>query len=314
MIFKRRVRPFPEIKFSQLVESIAQIRSEYAEIALYGSPTGPNWLGIAHATQIIYPKNSLSIPQEYSNCSLSQGQQKELLHELRKAGFSSIIISGFPTYFYSWINELSSTSRIEIVYHGTISEWHDQSNQTYIARLIEYARLKKISALHFIHKPLADVFQELYPFESRSVVFPPIEVPQNFEKLKLDDSKFHIGVLGSDTFNKNLHNQVIHALLIPNTMVHVLDATKFSYLGHSDRIVGHGTELSRIEFLRILGSMDLNLYMSFNESFGLVKAESEALGVPCLCLEEVSYKDQIQSTVKNIIKNTSCQTDKNDEG
>lgn len=293
MIFKRRVKPFPEIKFKQLINNIAQIRSESAQIAVYGSPTGPNWLGIAHATQIIYPQNSLRIPQEYSNCSLSESQQKVLLCELKNADFSSIIISGFALFFYSWINELYSTTRIEIVYHGTISEWHDQSNQNHIARLIEFARLKKITRLHFIHKPLAYVFQELYHFDTDAIDFPNVEVPQHIEKLKLDASKIHIGVLGSDTFNKNLHNQVIHALLIPNTIVHVLDTSQFSYLGLPDRIIGHGTQLSRIEFLRILGSMDLNLYMSFNESFGLVKAESEALGVPCLRMEEVKYKEQI---------------------
>lgn len=293
MIFKRRANPYSETKFKQLIQSIAQIRSEYAEIALFGSPTGPNWLGIAHATQLIYPYNSLSIPQEYSDCTLSQSQQNELLQEMKKADFSSIIISGFAPYFYTWMNELYSNTKIEIVYHGTISEWHEQSNQINIAKLIEFAGLKKISRLHFIHKPLADVFQELYHFETHAIEFPTIEVPQHIEKLELDASKIHIGVLGSDTFNKNLHNQVIHALLIPNTIVHVLDATKFSYLGLPDRIVGHGTQLSRIDFLSVLGSMDLNLYLSFNESFGLVKAESEALGVPCLRMEEVKYKDQI---------------------
>ena len=40
--------------------------------------------------------------------------------------------------------------------------------------------------------------------------------------------------------------------------------------------------------------MDLNLYMSFNESWGLVAKESEALGVKALNIENTDYKKSIQ--------------------
>jgi glycosyltransferase involved in cell wall biosynthesis len=36
------------------------------------------------------------------------------------------------------------------------------------------------------------------------------------------------------------------------------------------------------KFLSVLGSMDINLYCSFTESFGQVVLESIALGVPCI--------------------------------
>lgn len=52
----------------------------------------------------------------------------------------------------------------------------------------------------------------------------------------------------------------------------------------------------------ILGSVDLNLYMSISESWGLVAFESEALGVPYIKSLDIEYfnviKDQIEQSRK----------------
>jgi glycosyltransferase involved in cell wall biosynthesis len=77
--------------------------------------------------------------------------------------------------------------------------------------------------------------------------------------------------------------------MIDNVVVHVLDKSIFKYLGMNHRIVEHGENLPREQFLAILGSMDLNLYMSFNESWGLVAKESEAMGVLPLSLSNIDY-------------------------
>jgi glycosyltransferase involved in cell wall biosynthesis len=119
-------------------------------------------------------------------------------------------------------------------------------------------------------------------------------IPKGIKKIELDTTKIHIGVFGADTFNKNLHNQVIHALMLDDVIVHVLDKTIFNYLGMNERIVGHGNNLPREQFLSILGSMDLNLYMSFNESWGLVTKESEAMGVRALNIENIDYLKSIK--------------------
>ena len=75
-----------------------------------------------------------------------------------------------------------------------------------------------------------------------------------------------------------MYPKVIHALMIENVMANVLDKSVFQYLEMDDRIVEHGKNLPREQFLSILGSMDLNLYVSFNESWGLVAKESETMG------------------------------------
>ena len=82
--------------------------------------------------------------------------------------------------------------------------------------------------------------------------------------------------------------------MLDDVIVHVLDKTIFNYLGMRHRIVEHGKDLPREQFLYILGSMHLNLYMSFNESWGLVAKESEALGVKTLNVENIDYLKSIQ--------------------
>jgi glycosyltransferase involved in cell wall biosynthesis len=77
--------------------------------------------------------------------------------------------------------------------------------------------------------------------------------------------------------------------MIENTIVHVLNKSIFAFLDKEDRIVGHGKLLSKENFLEILGSMDLNLYMSFNESWGLVAKESEAMGVKTISNLNINY-------------------------
>lgn len=281
------------------LEQLKSIRQNHNILVLYGSPTNGNWLGIANATKNLYPENSLEIPQWYSNSVFNQKESNSICGEIIKLNFEKIIISGFAPYFFLWIELLSPTQNIEIVFHGTISEFYDKEIQDFFSRLIKLTDKKKIKKIGFVKKGMAEVFQKLYGFDCYHQPLPAPAIPRNIKKISLDRSKIHIGVFGADTFNKNLHNQVINALMIENTIVHVLDKSIFSYLDKDDRIVEHGKNLLRSEFLSILGSMDLNLYMSYSESWGLIAYESEAMGVPCIQLEDVNYKQKIISIIEN---------------
>lgn len=258
-------------------------------LVLYGSPTEGNWKGIANATVGLFPSNSLEIPQWYSNTVLNEKETIEICSLINQAKFEKIVISGFAPYFFDWIELLHPHTEIEIIYHGTISEFHDPLKQNFIEQLISFGKTKKISRFGFVKEGLAEVFSKLYDFNSfHQPLYPPI-IPKEIKKIELDKSKLHIGVFGADTFNKNLHNQVIHALMIDDVIVHVLDKSIFNYLAKEDRIVEHGKDLPREQFLSILGSMDLNLYMSFNESWGLVAKESEAMGVKTISNLNINY-------------------------
>jgi glycosyltransferase involved in cell wall biosynthesis len=274
---------------AQLALKLQEISENNAVLVLYGSPTEGNWKGIANATVGLFPSNSLEIPQWYSNAVFNQNETIEICTLIQQAKFEKIVISGFAPYFFDWIEFLHLNTKIEVVYHGTISEFHDPSKQDFVEQLISFGKAKKISRVGFVKEGLAEVFTKLYDFDCYHQPLNQPIIPDGLKKIALDETKIHVGVFGADTFNKNLHNQVIHALMIDNVVVHVLDKSIFNYLGMNDRIVEHGENLPREQFLAILGSMDLNLYMSFNESWGLVAKESEAMGVSLLSISNVDY-------------------------
>lgn len=280
------------------ITDILSISKTENVLALYGSPTREHWLGIANATKSMFPTCSLAIPQAYSQPLLNDSESEVLLKAIVQAKFERVIISGFADYFFSYIDKLSPHISIEVIFHGTIAEFHEPAKRFLIDKIIHYARDKKISKISFVKAGMAEIFTKLYGIHCYHSPLPNPDIPKNISKLELDSSKIHIGVFGADTFNKNLHNQVIHALLIENSVVHVLDKSHFEYLQAGERIVAHGSNLPRHKFLQILGSMDVNLYMSYSESWGLVAFESEAMGVPCLMPITVDYLGEIKSALK----------------
>jgi hypothetical protein len=273
----------------RVFKELTRIRSAHTHLVLYGAPTGANWLGIANATKGLYPDNSLEIPQSYSICALNNKDQLACIQEISSLGFDSVLISGIAPYFIDWIEALHTKVAVSVLYHGTISEWHDASHQALIGKMIQLGKQGAIKEFQFVKKGLDNVFRTLYNLQAVHQPLANPILPEGLQKLELDRTKIHIGIFGTNTFNKNLHNQVVHALMLPNTVVHVLDNTPFDYLGMQGRIIGHGKHMNREDFLGVLGSMDLNLYLSFNESWGLVAKESEMLGVPVLAQNELDY-------------------------
>jgi glycosyltransferase involved in cell wall biosynthesis len=294
-LLKNKVPKIDDAKFKSLILAVRSIREQHKTLVLYGSPTDNNWLGVANATKSLFPRNSLELPQWYSHTQLKNKQIQQICDEIQSLGYQKIIISGFAMYFFSFIEKLHNDCYIETLYHGTISELHKENTRHILEKLLRLANNNEINELAFVHQPMANAMSTLYGFKCRHQALKKPDIPKNIKRLDLDYSKCHIGVFGANTFNKNLHNQVIHALMIDNTVVHVLDKSIFTYLNMDDRIVGHGKHLSRAEFLSVLGSMDLNLYMSYSESWGLVPEESEALGVPCLRGPEINYVETIKT-------------------
>jgi glycosyltransferase involved in cell wall biosynthesis len=284
-----------------LISNISLIREEHEIIVLYGSPFAGSWKGIANATIGLFPNNSLQIPQWYSNCDLTNTEFKCVLDKIIELKFTKLIISGFAIYFYEFIEFIFQRIHVEVIYHFTFAEASREEFQRSFQKVIDFAQKGKIKKIGFVKKDLVFLVNKLYNVET---YFQPLSEPKidfKISKMNLDRSKFHIGVFGADTFNKNLHNQVINSLAIDNTIVHVLDKSIFKYLMVDDRIVEHGTNMSRNDFLMILSSMDLNLYMSYSESWGLVAKESEKLGVKCLVNNSVDYFQSIDSEVKKIL-------------
>ena len=287
-----------KVILAQLAIKLQEIRANNPVLVLYGSPTQGNWQGIANATVGLYHSNSLEIPQWYSNPVLTKSETKQLCKHISALKYERIIFSGFAPYLFSWMELIHEELIIEVLYHGTVSEFHDVNQQNFIKQLIAFGKSGKIKRFGFVKVGLAEVFIKLYNFDCYHQALAAPIIPKGIKKIDLDTTKIHIGVFGADTFNKNLHNQVIHALMIDDVIVHVLDKKVFQYLGMNDRIVEHGKDLPREQFLSILGSMDFNLYMSFNESWGLVAFESEVMGVKTLNNINNDYLKVIHDFIK----------------
>src|SRR6185503_7732058 len=113
----------------------------------------------------------------------------------------------------------------------------------------------------------------------------------------------NLGVFSHDSFRKNLHNQIAAALLFSDASVHAHEKERFDYFHCRDRFVVHPFEESYDKFLETLGSMTLNLYVTFSECYGMVIAESLSLGVPCLASCSSGLFDYDEFLKKSLVVN-----------
>lgn len=307
----------PAADVEPLLARLEKIRETHGVLALYGSPTQGNWLGIANATQAIYPGHALEVPQWFSHPRLTPQQQNRLTQKIIALHFKAVIISGFADYFFGFADALHPHTEVHALFHGTFSECHSPAMQAMWQKLLRYTQTPKIRRLGFVRTGLDTTFSALYGIDCYHQPIPTVLGHFIKTPLGLDGSHIHIGVFGADTFNKNLHNQVLGALSVPGTVVHVQDDGPFAYLGMGARIQAHGKALSRNEFLNLLANMHLNLYLSFSESWGLVAAESVALGVPCLVsagsslqhpllyrLAETDSPEKIREAIQQLLSQT----------
>jgi hypothetical protein len=303
-IIRKIVPQNNKVLLQEKIEELEKLRKQTSEIAIYGSPTEGNWLGVANASISLFPEYSYEFPQWYSHPVFKDKELAIWINKLNELNFEKITISGFAFFFFEIINRLTPNSNLEVIYHGTWSEMHERDKQVWMKNLFDNTRIGKIKKIGFVKTGMAETVEKLFGFSCFHCPLPPPIIPNGIQKLELDRTKIHIGVFGADTFNKNLHNQVVHALLIENSVIHVLDKSIFTYLNMDHRIIEHGKNLPKHKFLGILGSMDLNLYMSYSESWGLVASESEAMGVPVLETENFDYfyKITCQISKTNILK------------
>lgn len=265
-----------------LLEQMAAIRQQSDIIVLCPTPTDTHWLGINRATHNLFPSCTLDMPQEYSRSTLSGPDLVKFSDTLAGADFRIVVLSGFPAYWGNVLRRMRQRSRSQVyhVFHGTFSERGGaRSAGSFLP--VQLAKEGLIDRVGVIRQDIVDTIGKVYGIDCMALsnMTPDIS---GIRQRPLSRQRTQVGALGHPGFNKNLHNQVVAAILLENTVAHVTEAEDFVYLNRPDRIVGHGGTLPRDQFLSLLGSMDINLHLSFSESFGQVALESLALGVPCL--------------------------------
>lgn len=266
---------------SILFDEINKITKTSNTLAICGENTGPNWLGIKNATRSIYSNQTFVIPQHYSNQVISDKDFKLLVLHFKKLNGTTIIFSGIPNYFFKFIQIANECGLIvKLHFHGGLAELNqNKEGQNKIKNLIHLSKQGSIKEIIVVKEGLEHLFTHLTGIKTTRVT-PALEIPGNLKTSVFQDKKIHIGVFGNNTYNKNRHTQVAAAAMVPNSIVHIIGENEFEYLLPQDRLITHN-QLNRIEFLELLGSMNINLYCSYSESWGQVILESFALNTPC---------------------------------
>lgn len=275
------------VDINRLIQEVEHVKKHGDYIVLVPGTTGYNWMGVNRSTKDTFPGNFIELPQYYSSSQLSDQQLQHLLNTIKSMQFDQVILSGFPPYFESIALQLNSWGiKVKVLYHGFFSELanNEKANST-LKKMLELSSKGIIYAVGFNKKGMAETMKELWGINAHKYsLYTPL---REFRNNRTEHTR--IGVLGNDQFRKNLHNQIAAAALIDNAEIHVTTEQEFSYLPSRINIVRHKTGMEHQEFLDILGSVDVNLHLSYSESWGLLTTESLSMGVPCL----VSYHSDI---------------------
>lgn len=293
----------PEYELNILVKNIEVITKLKSKLVICPENTGLNWMGIKNATLDLFPSQTLVIPQEYSNQILTDTDLKTLISTFKSNSGKTILLSGFPDYFFKIIlfcNELEVD--VEILYHGGLAEINqNKKKQILMGKILEFAKQRKFKKLYVIKEGLDKLFNKISAIESERIT-PTLRIPENLNIERFNDGKVHIGIFGNSSYNKNRHTQVAAAAMIDNSVIHIIGENEFQYLINPKRVICHN-QLNRKAFLEILGSMHINLYCSYSESWGQVILESIALNVPCIAGNNSGLQKFLEPKHKNLFIN-----------
>jgi hypothetical protein len=292
-----------EVELNTLIQSLTELRKKSDIAVLSPVPTGYSYMGVYNGGKSMFSETFIELPHYYSHSIFDKKELKQLTHKIALLGFRQIFFNGFPEYFRDLINDIRAKQPaviVGVIYHGFPAELSgNKTIQASMNAITGLVREKKIQKIGFAKKGFGLSFEELFGVRCFELIY--INPPALTKGNSYNDSKIHIGVLVNNSFRKNFHTQVMAALMVDNSVVHVIDAGELDYLRMSDRIVAHGPQ-DHHNFIRLLGSMHLNFHITFSEaSGGQVCSESISQGVPCLSGYTSSFFDYNEELKKELV-------------
>jgi SAM-dependent methyltransferase/glycosyltransferase involved in cell wall biosynthesis len=237
----------------------------------------PDWRGI-RAASYGQSEHVLEVPGV-----LSDDHCDRLLQFFEDCNVEKVVINGFPPRIdalsLSLAQQLPKIQQY-FVYHGSPSQASFQEDQV-VERILELTKLRVVRKVGFVKSGLAEFFRASgYPAETvMNICRLPFRPPQSVIG---PDGKIHLGVFAPLIPHKNVEIQLIAALMVPGTIVHLCEEPQLAYLENfRRRIVNHGV-LPRPAFLDLLGAMHASLYVSLVECYPMTVIESLACGTVCL--------------------------------
>ncbi len=203
----------------------------------------------------------------------------ELAARLVEAGGEVLVVHGFPPGSGRLLEQASAQGlATRLVLHSSPTQHGAEAGEARVAeQALLLARAGTVGRLGFVKEGVAEGFAAL----GFDVSYVPNRIPElpEFEPRVLG-SGLDVGVFGASFWRKNLVPQVVAAGMLGAARIHVMEIPDVQYLGDLP-LVAHGEQRWE-EFVRLQGSVDLNLYATLSECQPTTPAESYLAGVPCL--------------------------------
>ena len=254
-------------------------------LAITPTVTAYAWMGVNRATHALFPGGVLELPHVFATSAYSNEELMDICGRIATQGFVQVIVNGIPPCFASMAMRLRDHGmKVGCVYHGFLAECGlNPFNSQAFKTILQLCRDGVIAKLACCKKGLPETIGRLTGLRAHKIMVPTrVTAASAGQTIRRRPGKCHIGVPGYDTFRKNIHNQVAAALLIEGATVHVSGNPDVAYWGCDHRVVPHPRSMAHRDYVSLLGQMDVNLHLSFSESWGQLTAESLAMGVPCL--------------------------------
>lgn len=283
---QRYINRHIKLPLHALLERLKVIRQNSSCLAICPATTGFNWMGVNRAAHNLFPDATFEFPQYYSHSVYSAQELAEIARYIAELRFKTIVLNGFPGYFAVFAKQLKAADSdllTAVIYHGSLSELAGNEHlRTNFAALVDLLNEKIVGRIGFVKKGLPEFFEKMYGVPAVQIFLPPPVVENSLKPQEFSDGKLHIGVFASNQLRKNVHNMVAAALMTENSVVHIFESNEMDIYRQQHRFVLHPSNLPRNEFLGLLGSMDINLYNTYTETWGQIVVESLSMGVPCL--------------------------------
>lgn len=268
-------------KLKEIFSSIERIKKNSNRLVICYESEGFNWLGIKRATKKWYNEEVILLPHIYSNSYLNKIQNSKLIHKIISLDFETVIFSGYTEYFSELANSLKKSNRhlkVKVIFHGTFAEFSDNAKakagynliiKDWNALVIQKIGIVSNQMQEFMHEKYSTL--QLIPVDNHRLSQPKIFTPP----------LINIGCFTSKNFNKNIINQAIAVAEMKDYFLHLIEDLSDENILDQSKIIVHGLQ-SYKKFSTLLSTMDLNLHLSFSESWGQLAFESLQFGIPCL--------------------------------
>ena len=211
----------------------------------------------------------------------SRKKATELAHQIIKYSPKKVLISGYAKGHDLLIEELKKANpdlRIFVLIHSAFI-WFDiyPTENIIFEKFINMANKGIIEKIGFCKRDLAEYFghQGINTFFVMNRFY-----PEKHNYKSLNKSNINVGIFGKNMWHRNITNQVIGALSVQHTEIHVNEISDHFFID-KNRVTVHGI-VPRDEFLKLYKKLDINLYISMTECFPMVAIESMQYGIPCL--------------------------------